>query len=748
MRTSFKVDNWRFDALNGVTNLAEDGSFEAYSSDPQFLLTPVRRRYPRAGDYFLSTNISSPQSVVDLTLYFDVGFGFNEMLKVRVSAATNQLHREIIHIPGGVRKIRIDPGSNPGKIRIVGFGLKKISTWMTLQKAYNSFKPRIQHPGDLIHYALKGVKLLFTSGGLEQIKQKIFVYDRQNYSKWLNLYGDITTEMEAEMSAKMEDFTYEPLFSILLPTYNPKQQWLLDAVQSVRDQIYLKWELCISDDCSTDPVVRETIEQLAAEDDRIKFVFREVNGHISANTNSALEIAEGEFVVLLDHDDVLTKDALYQAAAVLQNQRDANYIYSDEDKITEQGERYDPYFKPDWNPDLLHSQNYLSHLSIIRRSILNQVGGFRVGFEGAQDWDVALRVTRSVSAESIVHIPHVLYHWRAVSGSTAMATDQKSYIEESQYKTLRAHFDALQIPVNISLNDVNYWDIGYPIPDPQPMVSIIIPTKNQKKLLYKCIESILSLTTYKNYEILVVDNRSDEDEAKNYLDSISAHPAITVLKYDKEFNFSAINNYAASQANGSQLVLMNNDIEVLTENWLEEMISLSIRENTGAVGAKLLYPNRTIQHAGVILGVGGVANHAYLDAPANVIGQMGRARIVQNMSAVTAACLAIEKNKFLKVGGFNEVDLKIAFNDIDLCLKLLEAGYRNVWTPNAVFIHHESVSRGQEDTPSKQARFASEVQYMLDNWSKLLENDPAYNLNLSIERADFSFSFPPRVDRV
>jgi GT2 family glycosyltransferase len=477
-------------------------------------------------------------------------------------------------------------------------------------------------------------------------------------------------------------------------------------------------------------------------------VFREINGHISANTNSALEIAEGEYVVLLDHDDLISKDALYQVVKTLQNNPDANYIYSDEDKLTEQGARYDPYFKPDWNPDLLLHQHSLSHLSIIKRSFLNEIGGFRVGFEGSQDWDMALRVTRLVPAESIVHIPHVLYHWRAVSGSTAKATDQKSYIKESQYKTLQAHFDALQIPVTISLNDVQYWNIEYPIPDPQPLVSIIVPTKNQKKLLQKCIESILSLTTYRNFEILVVDNRTDEDEAKTYLNSISTQPGITVLEYDKDFNFSGINNFAVSNAKGSLVVLMNNDIDVLTGNWLEEMVSLAIRENTGAVGAKLLYPNRTIQHAGVVLGVGGVANHAYLDAPAEVVGQMGRARIVQNMSAVTAALLLIEKRKFLEVGGFNEVDLKIAFNDVDLCLKLLEAGYRNVWTPNAVFTHHESVSRGQEDTPSKQARFASEVQYMLDNWSELLESDPAYNPNLSIERADFSLSFPPRVPRV
>ena len=746
-QSSFIVNDWKFEKLSGIINLEADGSFEVIDFDPQFLLNPLRKKFPDKGNYFLYVNIDSPQSIINLTFYYDVGSGLSEALTNKLTIQTNQVNREVLCFPAGVKKIRFDPSSHPGEFRIIEFRLEKITDGMTLRRAIDSISPNIQTPGDFFRYSMKGVKLLL-SGGVRELQQKIFLRDHRHYSQWLNQYGDLTSEMESRMKNNLNGFLYKPVFSILLPTYNTKRKWLLEAVQSVRDQIYPNWELCISDDCSPNPEVRETIKQLAADDERIKYVFREVNGHISANTNNALEIAKGEFVVLLDHDDLLSKDALYQAVKSLQENMYANYIYSDEDKITEQGEQYDPYFKPDWNPDLLLHQNYLSHLSIIRRSVLNEIGGFRIGVEGSQDWDVALRVTRSVPADSIVHIPHVLYHWRAVAGSTAKALDQKEYIQESQYDVLKSHFDALQISVKITLNEVNYWDIDYPIPDPQPLVSIIIPTRNQKCLLKKCVDSILSLTKYRNYEILIVDNRTDEDDAKIYLNSISLNPSVRVLEYDREFNFSGINNYAVSQAKGSLIVFMNNDIEVLTESWLNDMVSLAIREDTGAVGAKLLYPNGTIQHAGVILGVGGVANHAYLGAPAEVVGQMGRARIVQDMSAVTAACLVIEKSKFMKVNGFNEIDLKIAFNDVDFCLKLLEEGYRNVWTPKAVFIHHESVSRGQEDTPEKQARFASEVQYMLDNWKELLENDPAYNPNLSIERADFTVAFPPRVNRV
>jgi glycosyltransferase involved in cell wall biosynthesis len=737
---------YSLEPLSGVRLLGEVGHFVSLDQDPQLILELTNGKV-KSGWMNLTLLLELPENHSDTVFYFDNGQGFKESNKTTIPLFNNELTETQFEIPTGTKRIRFDPCDCTGEFRIKVFNLKPITQISLLRKAIKSSTRNITSIQSLVSITKKGYSLLKT-GGLNALAEKIYDPSSESYTLWVKRYDTLNEADRFAIKKSVSTFTYTPLISVVMPTYNTQEKWLRAAIESVQAQLYENWELCIADDCSADENVRKIIKECAAEDSRIKYVFREVNGHISAASNSALSIATGEFVALLDHDDLLAETALYRVAQALNQNPSYDIIYSDEDKVDEDNCRYDPYFKPDWNPDLLVAQNYLSHLSIIRKSMLNEFGGFRVGFEGSQDWDMALRITRSAPANSIIHIPYILYHWRAVPGSTAKAVDQKAYITESQYKTIESHFKALQIPVEIKQNEINYWNVNYPIPDPQPLVSIIIPTKNQKVLLEKCINSIVTKTDYSNYEIIVIDNHSDEDEAKTYLRSILANPIIKVLEFKENFNFSRINNYAVSQAKGDLIVFMNNDIEILANDWLIEMLSLAIRDGTGAVGAKLLYPNKTIQHAGVILGVGGVANHAYLGAPADVVGQMGRARIVQNMSAVTAACLVVEKKKFLEVGGFNEIDLKIAFNDVDFCLKLLKAGYRNVWTPNSVFIHHESISRGQEDTPAKQARFASEVQYMLDNWKDILVNDPAYNPNLSIQRADFSLAFPPRVSRV
>ncbi len=740
------INNGKCDVLNQGSNQIGEFSVEVLSYEPQALFSPIRKKFPGRGNYYLYINISSPQSVIDLTIYFEVGTDATEEQKVTIPIQTNYINRKVIRIPAGLKKIHIDPSPNNGKIKIIEFRLEKISTWMTLRNAYHSIKQKIQSLEDLSYYIMKGSKLIL-SGGFEPLKQYFYINDRQNYSQWLNLFGEITTEMETKMKAKIKDYSYKPLFSILLPTYNTKQKWLVDAVQSVQDQIYPVWELCISDDCSLDPIVRETIRELAAQDTRIKFVFRNVNGHISANTNSALEIAEGEYIVLLDHDDLLSKDALYQAVKVLQQNRDANLIYSDEDKITEQGDRYDPYFKPDWNPDLFLAQNFVNHLTIYKTDLVKNAGGFRVGLEGAQDWDLALRVIEQIDEKTIIHIPMVLYHWRTVSGSTAKNITQKNYVVEAQRKALEDHFYRTKQSVDFKMNAYSYWTIQYKVPRPKPLVSIIIPTRNQKKILEKCINSLEGLTDYDPYEILVVNNDSDQAETLNYFDILNQKPGIRVLDYPFSFNYSAINNFAVKESKGGVLCLLNNDIEIIDANWLWTMVSLAIRPQTGAVGAKLYYPNGRIQHAGVILGLGGVAGHAYQFKSGNFPGQMGRARLSQNYSAVTGACLVVEKNKYVQVGGLNENELKIAFNDIDFCIKLILAGYRNVWSSEARLAHRESFSRGSEDTSEKQNRFKKEIDYMKETYGGILWNDPAYNPNLSLEK-DFSLAFPPRVDCV
>jgi GT2 family glycosyltransferase len=381
---------------------------------------------------------------------------------------------------------------------------------------------------------------------------------------------------------------------------------------------------------------------------------------------------------------------------------------------------------------------------VFRKSLLDKSGDFRLGFEGSQDWDLFLRITESTKQRKIYHIPFVLYHWRAITGSTALSANQKIYIVAAQRKTLNSHLKRSGIKGKLQETKEGYWRIRLNLPSSKPKVSILIPTKDKINLLSQCIESIYRISTYKDFEILVIDNNSEQPSSKKYFDSLISSQKARVIPYEKEFNYSAINNFAVNQAEGQLVLLLNNDIEVITPDWLDEMVSLAIRPDIGAVGAKLYYPDERIQHAGVILGIGGVAGHAYQFLNRNHTGQMGRAMLRQNLSAVTGACLMVEKKKYLEVGGLDDKNLKVAFNDIDFCLKLITAGYRNVWTPFAELYHHESASRGYEDTIVKQERFKSEVLFMIAKWGDILKNDPAYNINLSLERQDFGLAFPPR----
>jgi GT2 family glycosyltransferase len=458
-------------------------------------------------------------------------------------------------------------------------------------------------------------------------------------------------------------------------------------------------------------------------------------------------MARGDFVALVDHDDELREHALYMVVAELNAYPDSDLVYSDEDKIDGKGRRYDPYFKSDWNPTLFLAQNFTSHLSVYRTQIVKDAGGFREGFEGAQDWDLAMRVIEAVPSSHIRHIPHVLYHWRAIRGSAALAMDEKNYTNEAQRKTLQSHFERLGTNVEILPAAETYWRIKYPLPEPPPSVTLIIPTRNGATLLRRCIEGIYQKTSYFNFELIVVDNQSNDPDTLNYLLELERRRGVRILRYDAPFNYSGINNFAVQHARGEIVGLLNNDLEVITPEWLEEMVSHAIQPGIGVVGAMLYYPNDTIQHAGVILGVGGVAGHAYCRQPRGYNGAASRAALCQNLSAVTAACLVVRREVFEKVGGLDETDLAIAFNDIDFCLRVRENGYRNVWTPYAEFYHYESATRGYEETPEKLDRFEKERDYMKQRWGELLLNDPAYNPNLALDRETFTLAFPPRITK-
>lgn len=575
---------------------------------------------------------------------------------------------------------------------------------------------------------------------------------RSDYDTWVKRFDTLSASEIAAYDARLAALppAQRPLISILFPTYNTPEPWLSKAIESVRAQLYPHWELCVADDASTDPKVRPLLEDYARRDPRIKLTLRSENGHISAASNSALDLATGAFTALLDHDDELAPHALAEIVLALAARPGLEFIYTDEDKIDDQGRRFDPYFKPDWNPDLLLGQNYTCHLSVFRTERLRTIGGFRAGYEGSQDWDLTLRATTGLEAARIHHIPRVLYHWRAIPGSTALIIDQKSdYPFIAAQKALRDHLARTGVTAELVAVSGRHWRVQRPLPAAPPKVSIIIPTRNAEHLLRLSVGSVLAKTAYPDFEVIVVNNRSDDPATLAHFAELRA-AGVRVLDHDAPFNFSAINNFAAREARGELLAFLNNDLEVISPDWLAEMAAQALRPEIGAVGAMLYYPNDTVQHAGVVLGLtgpalrDGVAGHAFKCAPRGSAGQRNRLRLVQNYSAVTAACLVVRRATFEAVGGFNEADLAVAFNDIDFCLRVRAAGLHNLWTPFAEFYHHESATRGAEDSPEKIARFQRETAYMRHRWGDLLDHDPAYNPNLSLQHEDFSLAFPPR----
>ena len=464
-----------------------------------------------------------------------------------------------------------------------------------------------------------------------------------SYQRWITAYDTITEEDRATMRRLADKFSAKPLISILMPVFNTPERFLREAIDSVLAQTYENWELCIADDASAEPAVNRVLAEYKARDRRIKVVHRTQNGHISRASNSALELAGGDWVALLDHDDRLAPHALFCVADAINKNPDARLFYSDEDKLDVSGIRCDPYFKSDWNPALFLSHNLVTHLGVYRTEFVRKIGGFRPGYEGAQDYDLALRFTEIISPQQIHHIPHVLYHWRQAPGSTASGSIEKPYAMPAGGRALNEHFRRIGTKATAHLIGFGYR-IDYALPEPPPLASIIILTRNGRELTEKCIDSIRRITDYPNYEIILVDNGSDDPEALALFARLDAERVVRVLRDPGPFNFSALNNEAVKSARGSILALLNNDIVVISPDWLSRMVALAMQPGCGAVGAKLYYPDDTIQHAGVIVGLGGVAGHAHLRLPRGVPGHKGRAVLAQNLSAVTGACLVVRKD--------------------------------------------------------------------------------------------------------
>lgn len=567
---------------------------------------------------------------------------------------------------------------------------------------------------------LREIKRYISMGTLSE-PQKI-------YEKWIELNEPNEEELEIQRKTKFE---IEPKISIIIPMYNTPKKFFEELVDSLIQQTYRNWELCLADGSNEED---EELKEIYKKDDRIKYKFIGENKGISENTNEALNLATGDYIALLDHDDLLPVFSLFEIVKCINNHPEVDFIYTDEDKFEELGgKRYDPYFKSDFGPDTLRANNFICHFSVFRRDLMDKLGGFRKEFDGAQDYDIILRM--SENAKHIIHIPKILYHWRVHELSTAKAgAHAKPYAYEAGKKAVQAQIDRLGLKGHVEDgNTLGTYKVNYEI-EGNPKVSIIIPNKDYISILKVCLKSITKLTTYKNYEIVVVENNSTEKETFDYYKKIDGKDNIKVVYYpEKEFNYSKIINFGVRNCSGDYVIQLNNDTELLTPNWLEEMLGFAQREDVGAVGVKLFYPDKTIQHAGIIIGIGGVAGHVFKNTPHNMHGYFSKDAMIQNLSAVTAACIMTPKKIYEDIGYMDE-DFKVAFNDVDFCLRIRQLGKLIVYNPYVQFLHYESKSRGYEDTPEKQARFKGEIDRFYEKWQSFLDKgDPYYNINLRLD---------------
>lgn len=728
--------------------------WEAVGDDPKFRLNlDLLEVVLPGGWYRLRIHMEACAGfVVAPCLYPDYGNGYahEEMIRLPSPNADGCIE-VLILLKNNASGLRFDPTTRRACFTLSRFELKRMGRFEALLYMLLGFNDADGNIDWLVTIrALRDFLIGTLHYGVSIATNDLFFsqpYSPQpaenSYAEWVRKY-DTLGNIGSSFHSRVMQATSGPLISLLLPVYQTPEPWLRRCIDSVLGQVYGNWELCIADDASPSMHIQCVLHEYEQRDPRIRVVYRQDNGHIAEASNSALALAHGEYVGLLDHDDELRPHALLEMAEAVIASPSLEFLYSDEDKIDEDGRRFDPYFKPDWNPDLLLSQNYICHFTVIRTSLVRSVGGFRKGFEGSQDHDLILRCTERLSAGRIHHIPKVLYHWRAIAGSTALEHGAKDYAAAAGSRAVAEHLQRTGVLAKVEQMPHGHYRIHWPLPLQMPKVSVVIPTRDRLDLLRKCVESIFSRTSYENFECLVVDNQSTDPEALGYLDELRSRKNVRVLSYDMPFNYSAINNWAVSQCDGEVLCLLNNDIEVISEDWLGEMVAHAIRPDIGAVGAMLYYPDGSIQHAGVILGVGGVANHAYIHEPSGYAGHGARGLVVQNLSAVTGACMVLRRALYEYVGGFDE-RLQVAFNDIDLCLRLCEAGYRNLWTPFAELYHHESATRGSDDSSEKRLRFVSEVQHMQERWGEWLQNDPAYNPNLSLDDCKSSLSFPPRL---
>lgn len=575
----------------------------------------------------------------------------------------------------------------------------------------------------LKHYGVRG----FYARLLERFEER-----EVEYQEWYEKNKPSEEELARQRKKKWK----EPVtISVLVPAYRTPEAFLRQMIESVLNQTYPYLELCIADGSGKNISVEKVVKEYQANDQRVRYQRLEKNEGIAGNTNAAIRMATGDYLALFDHDDLLAPNALFEVASTIEKDK-ADVVYTDEDKVTSDlKEHFQPHFKPDFNPDLLCSNNYICHLFVVKRSLALKLGGQDPAYDGAQDYDFIFRCTEE--AEKIVHIAKILYHWRVHQASTADNPTSKMYAFDAGKRAIEAHLQRIGAKAEVShTKDLGFYRVKYQVQG-NPKVSIVIPNKDEKETLKKCLESIWQKTTYSNYEIILVENNSTTREIRDYYQELDGKNGVRVVYWDKEFNYSAINNFGISYAKGDYILCLNNDITVISPEWMEELLANCQRPEVGIVGARLYYPDNTIQHAGIVLGMGGCAGSLFVGLARSRGGYLHKAALQQDLSAVTAACFMVKKEAFEKVGGFEE-KLAVAFNDVDFCLKVRYAGYLVVYDPYAELYHHESKTRGYENTEAKKRRFQEEIEYMRCHWMPDILRDPYYNENLSLKASDYS----------
>jgi len=717
------------------------GQWQATGPDPQALLVGD---LPAGLCEVVLIARADRSTIASICLDRGSGFNLETYSPLGIVGPELKVHQGYVQLKPPVKAVRFDPVESPCRLQIASLTVRRISRLEIALRVMAPWMRRVGMRPEEFRRAIQRLWPYWKQAGLRGIWHLIYsriAPETELYQAWLEKF-QVTPERRERMLKEISAFSYQPTISILMPVFDPEEKWLKEAIDSVLEQVYPNWELCIADDASSRSYVRRVLEAYQSQDARIKVEWRAENGHIAAASNSALKLATGEFVATLDHDDLLTPDALFQVVKRLNSEPELDMIYSDEDKVSEGQGRHAPYFKPDWSPDLFLSQMYTAHLAVYRRSLIAEIGGFRPGFDGAQDYDLVLRLTERT--QHIGHIPKVLYSWRRTAGSTALMSSSKTYAYLAAQHALEQALERrgeLGVVKPVS-GHPGHFTVHRVLRD-QPLTSIVILTKDRPEILNQCLQSIFKRSTYRNFEIILIDNGSQEEKTIRLLARWAEREPkrFRMERIDAPFNFSALNNRGVQIARGTFVLLLNNDTEVISPDWLQEMAAQAARPEIGAVGAMLLFPNDTIQHAGIVLGIGEWAGHSHKGMPVDIPGYGGRLLGPSNYAAVTAACLMIRKELFLSLGGFDE-SLAVACGDVELCLRVLERGLYNVVLPHVRLYHYESATRGYEDSPQKRERFRSEIAYVRDRWADLLDEDPFYNPNLTHEREDFSLAAP------